>query len=251
MRAFRASAMKTLMCTRVCRFAVLAVTIVALGPRETAADPLLMGVAGAPCTGLVASTTQNCGLFALGEPSPTQTLTGSFQADNDVALFQFVLTGAAGVSAFTSGDATALDSLIGLFSGTTGNIVRYLDVAQGAEVDAENDDIDFDAGNFNSALPVILLDPGIYILALLQTGNDFTSGVVDGIDSLLAGFSFDDTPDYRGGICAEGGCNFSLSLTVASGETPTSVPEPGTLSLVALGSAAALARRLRRRQRQD
>ena len=249
MRAFRASAMKIQMCTRVCRFAVLAVTIVALGARETAAAPLVLGSPGVSCAGLVASTTQNCGLFALGEPSPSQTLTGSFQVDNDVALFQFILTGAAGVSAFTSGDATALDSLIGLFSGTTGNIVRYLDVAQGAEVDAENDDIDFDAGNFNSALPVILLDPGTYILALLQTGNDFTSGV-DGIDSLLAGFSFDDTPDYRGGICAEGGCNFSLNLTVASGETPAPVPEPGTLSLVALGSAAALARRLRRRQRR-
>ena len=130
MRAFRASAMKILVCTRVRRFALLALTIVALAPRETAAEPLLMGDAGAPCTGLVGSTTQSCGLFALGEPSPTQTLTGSFQADNDVALFQFILTGAAGVSAFTSGDVTALDSLIGLFS-STGSIIRYLSVEQG------------------------------------------------------------------------------------------------------------------------
>ena len=203
-----------------------------------------------PVPGLVAGTSLgNCGLFPLGEPSPTQTLTGSLQVDNDVALFQFILTGAAGVSAFTSGDATALDSLIGLFSGT-GSIIRYTSAAEGGLVDAENDDIDFDNGNFNSALPVILLDPGTYILALLQTGNDFTSGL-DGIDSLLAGFSFDDTPDYRGGICAGGGCNFSLSLTVDAGETPAPIPEPGTLSLVALGSAAAVARRLRRRERHQ
>jgi PEP-CTERM motif len=245
MRAFRAAAMKTKMCTRVCRLAVLALTIVAFGPRETAADPLVMGATGDACTGIVASSTVNCGLFTLN-PLAEQTLTGSFQADNDVALFQFVLTGVASVSAFTSGDATALDSLLGLFK-ATGSIVRFFSTEQGAEVDAENDDIS--DTNFNSALPVLLLDPGTYFLALLQTGNDFTSGL-DGIDSLLAGFSFDDTPDYRGGVCAAGGCNFSLSLTVDSGGTPAPVPEPGTLLLVALGSAAALSHRFRRRERQ-
>jgi hypothetical protein len=248
MRASRAAAMTSQICTRVCRsFAVLAVIALAAAPRTVSAEPLLMGAPGGPCTGLVSATSlANCGLFALGEPSPSQTLSGSFQADNDVALFQFILTGAASVTAFTSGDA-ALDSLLGLFD-SSGSIVRYLNAEQGGLVDAENDDIS--DTNFNSAIPAILLDPGTYIVALLQTGNDFTSGL-DGIDSLLAGFSFDDTPDYRGGICAEGGCNFSLSLTVDSGETPAPIPEPGTLSLVALGSAAALARRLRRRERHQ
>ena len=241
-----------------------ALTIVALGPRETAAEPLLIvvpgapGVPGAACGALVGDTTQNCGLFSLGEPSANQTLAGSFQADNDVALFQFILTGAAGVSAFTSGDATALDSLIGLFYGPgsidpiggldrTGDIVRYFNVVEDGVVNARNDDIS--GTNLNSALPVILLDPGTYILALLQTGNDFTSGL-SAIDSLLAPFSHDDDPNYNGGICAAGGCNFALSLTVDSGETPASIPEPGTLTLVALGSAAAVARRFRRRERQ-
>ena len=90
------------------------------------------GYAGCTCAGLVASTTQNCGLFTLGEPSPSQTLTGSFQADNDVALFQFILTGAAACRHPRAAIATALDPLIGLFSGTTGNIVRYLDVERRA-----------------------------------------------------------------------------------------------------------------------
>jgi hypothetical protein len=234
--------------TRVCRLA-LALTIVVLGSRVANAAPLLLGAPGESCAGLVSTASvPNCGLFALGAEAPTQTLNGSFTLDNDVALFQFMLTGTAGVSAFTSGDATALDSLVGLFS-STGSIVRYFSAAEGGLVDAENDDIDFENGNFNSALPVITLDPGSYVLALLQTGNDFTSGL-DGIDSLLAGFSQDAFPDYRGGICSEGSCNFSLTLTVDTGETPAPVPEPGTMTLVALGSAAALARRPRRRERQ-
>jgi hypothetical protein len=232
--------------TRVCRLAALALTIVALGPREMAAEPLLGGVGGGPCPGLPGTQPLgNCGLFSL-EPLPTQTLSGSFSADNEVALFQFILAGAAGVSAFTSGyETTGFDSLIGLFNGTTGTILSYFSMEQGDDVDAENDDIS--STDFNSALPVILLDPGTYILALLQTGNNFNS--VNGIDSLLAGFSGDIDPIFPSGTCA-GGCEFSLSLTVDSGETPAPIPEPGTLSLVALGSAAALARRFRKRERQ-
>ena len=238
------------MCTRVCRsFAVLAFSICVLGPRPAVAEPLFLGATGDPCTGLVPATTLNCGLFVIDNPLLSPTVTGTFQADNDVALFQFLLAGAANVTAFTTGFAdTGFDPLIGLFR-SSGSIVRYFNTAEGAEVDAENDDIS--DTNFDAALPAILLDPGTYILALLQTGNNFNSGL-DGIDSLLAGFSADDSPDYRGeGGCAAGGCNFTLNLTVDSGETPPSaVPEPGTLSLVALGSAAVLTSRFRKRQRQ-
>src|SRR5262245_44077281 len=137
--------MKINRCPRVCRFAVLALLIVVLGTRVTNADPLVLGSPGAACTGLVASTSLDiCGLFALGEPAPTQTLNGSFTQDNDVALFQFILTGAAGVSAFTSGVDIHLDSLIGLFYGPgsldptgtdrSGNIVRYFNATEGADV---------------------------------------------------------------------------------------------------------------------
>src|SRR5262245_11599551 len=106
MRASRAAAIPFKMCTRVCRrFAVLAFWIIALVPRPAAADPLFMGATGDACTGLVPSTTLNCGLFAIDNPLLSPTVTGTFQADNDVALFQFLLTGAATVTAFTTGFA--------------------------------------------------------------------------------------------------------------------------------------------------
>ena len=138
MRAFRAAAMHINIRTCVCRLAVLALIVVFGGSRAASAAPLLVGATGTACDGVVGDTSLlNCRLFAL-EATPTQTLAGSFTQDNDVALFQFMLTGAASVSAFTSGDATALDSLLGLFT-STGNIVRYFSPVEGDFVDAEND----------------------------------------------------------------------------------------------------------------
>ena len=99
-----------------------------------------------------------------------------------------------------------------------------------------------------------VIDPGGQIAEIHEDNNKAYSilGAYDGSGPPLAGFSADDSPDYRGeGGCAAGGCNFTLNLTVDSGETPPSaVPEPGTLSLVALGSAAVLTSRFRKRQRQ-
>ena len=244
------------MCTRVCRsFVVLALAIFALNSRDAAATPLFMGTPGALCGDLVSITTQNCGLFVIDDLSQPAAISGTFQHDNDVALLQFVITEAASVFAATSGSAvTAFDPLIGLFH-ATGTIVRYFNEEQQAVVDAENDDA-IPGETLDAALPPILLEPGTYYLAVLQVFNTFSQGA-DGIDSLRAGFGFDDEADYMIGLTGDLGescvtrvCDFSLTLTADSGGTPSPVPEPNTMALVAFGAAAALVRRLRRRERQ-
>ena len=177
MRAFRAAAMLTKNSTRVCRRSVvLALTMFALGPREAAAAPLFMGNLGDTCELVPTSPTRDCGLFTIVNPLLSPTVTGTFQADNDVALFQFTLFEASSVTVFTTGAATideGLDPLIGLFH-ETGSIVRY-DIEPGVQTDAENDDAG--DGDFNAALPAILLERGTYLVAMLQTFNNFSSGL--------------------------------------------------------------------------
>ena len=246
--------MKIRLCKRVFgRLAVLGALTLLLLPSSVQGAPILAGVASASCPtgaadgGIVPTTTASCGFAAVGDPllGPLA-FNGEFTADQDVALFQFVL----GTSAFVSASAAdnegsiLFDPFIGLFHAATGASVRYFDPDLGDDTDARNDDIDPDNGNFNALIPAIQLEAGSYILALLQTGNTFSGGP-DGIDNLREGFAWDSADPgslpQRCGIT--GSCAFTVGLTAT---TPSaSVPEPGTLSLLVVGAAAAAAARRR------
>ena len=220
---------------------MLGLAMLALAPRAAFAAPILAGSPGGLCNTVLGAPSPNCGLFSVPDLilSPAS-LSGEFQVNNDVALFEFVLTSQANLTAFTTGaSADGLDPFLALFL-PTGRIIRYFDTEQGDDVDAENDDVA--DGDLNAALPTLLLDPGSYILALLKSGNTL-SGDGDGFDSLLEGFSEDGNPEP--GACE--GCSFTLELSATPPPVTPVIPEPGTLSLVALGSAAAAMMRRRRR----
>lgn len=247
------------------RFAVLTLMTLACAPRALEAAPFLLNPAGGPiqgaeCTDLVPDVSLSaCGLFSI-DPFAGP-ITGGLEFDNDVALFLFVLTSQSNVAAITSGFATTdFDPFMGLFYGADtliggtvvprGTIVEYPDPTGSASIPARSRDIS--DVNFDDVLPdpdlrpTLLLDPGTYILALLQYDNDFTLDVVGGADMLRAGFSRDDNQTFDGGCVAEGTpCSFTLSMT-ATPVDPAPVPEPGTLSLLILGSAAAAVVRRRR-----
>jgi hypothetical protein len=234
--------------------------MLALVPRPVDAAPILAGVSSVPCpalspdgsTGIVPATTLSCGFANLGDAlGGPLTLSGDFTADEDVALFQFVLTTTAFVSASatdnTGSEFDPFDPLIGLFNAATGDIVRYFDPELGDDTDAENDD---SGGTLNALIPTIQLEAGTYILALLQAGNSFSSGDT-GIDSLRLGFAWDSAdPGSLPGRCTVGGisCAFNVGLTATA--PSASVPEPGTLSLLAMGAAAAAFARRRRALRR-
>jgi hypothetical protein len=231
------------------RATVLGVSLLALSPIPADAAAILTGATGTSC----ASLSSNCTVFDI-DPSAGAILSGEFVFDNDVALFQFVLTLQTTFSAVTSSYATdgtgGFDPTLGLFF-ENGTIVQYPDPADStAFYAARGLDVDPDTGDYNDILPTLLLEPGTYYLALLQYPNSFHVGA-DGLDSLLAGFELDDTPFVDGGCSgaqSQGACGFSLSITASAVDT-TAVPEPGTLSLLALGSGAmALVRRRRTRE---
>ena len=220
-------------------------------PAPAGAAPILVGASG--CTGLVAdSAVQNCALASvdpLGEgPLSIQ---GIFSADEDVALFQFVLTASSFVSASAGYQDGMLDPMLGLFHATGGDIVQYFDPLLGAPTDAEIDDTP--DNSLDAVLPSLELEAGIYILALLHGGNTFSASPLGTEtpprDNLGAGFGWDLDASSRSGRCSiEGLCGFSVALSAVPA-APASVPEPGTLTLMALGAgAAALARRRRTRR---
>jgi hypothetical protein len=140
-------------------------------------------------------------------------------------------------AATSSYGAGGFDPTIGLFT-STGDIVQYADPNDPTAIyPARGVDIDPDNLNYDDMLPMMRLGPGTYYFALMQYPNSFQGS--GGIDSLRPGFSFDDDPLFNGG-CADNPlrCNFSFSITAHPVDT-NPVPEPGTLSLLALGSAAA------------
>ena len=200
------------------------------------------------CSGDAVAKTDTCSVLDLGEVAlpASLTFTGAFAADEDVALFQFALAATAFMSASAAYGDGMLDPLLGLFDADTGDIVQYFDTDLGDLTDAENDDNPL-SGGLDALIPAIQLDPGIYILALLQGGNTFTLGA-NGIDNLAAGFAW-DAPGSRPGICGSPeACAFSVGLSAAP-VAPAPIPEPGTLTLMALGAGAAAVARRRRMRR--
>jgi hypothetical protein len=180
-------------------------------------------------------------------PGGSLTIDAELPTLNDVALFHFILDGGSyNFSAVThSEEIGGFDPNLALYSGT--NLLFTL-LDDGLEYPAIADDtIGVDA------MLAFILTPGDYTLALAHSQNDGGNTM---------GFSWDEVPDvigelYGGNTCADsvaleaynpscGSTNFSLELAITPVETAP-VPEPGTLSLIALGSLATACLRRRRR----
>lgn len=235
------------------RVCVCVLGLVAASPLAADATPIVLG--GQGCESLP----DNCAVVDIADPT-SATLTGEFTFDNDVALFQFVLgPGEYNFSAATDSYDPGFDPFLALYSRTPGatggsqvvvndtfarndNVVDVIDpTAVPLELDAA------------LAFQLIVTQPTEYILALIQAGNE-------AIEDQLA-FTWDDAA-FRCATslaeeCAAGEFidfytlaaltgSFSLTINVSPVDS-NPVPERGTLSLLALGAAAALARRRRAR----
>ena len=178
---------------------------------------------------------------------------GEFAWDNDVAFFRFELDeGFYDLTAITSSWAefgeSGFDPVLSLYaaplSGGATTLYTYIG-ADGAPVSAIFDDIDPDS-NRNADL-ALRLSAGFYTLALTQALNfpheDFTFDWDDD--------SFKCTVSVEGGDCVplfDGRSAFFAGTVQITPVGTTPVPEPGTLSLLALGSlATAFVRRRRTR----
>jgi hypothetical protein len=249
--------------------AITAALIVAMfGVKDVDAAPILAtGTTDARgCSAIVTAPgadVSTCGLFTIDPFAGT--LSGSFSDNNDVALLQFALTSSFLFSVeSTSFTAGGFDPFFGLFYGADsaaeGQVVRYPNAGEtyhALSVDVPS----LDGTTYHDALPdpdlqdSLLLGPGNYVLALLQSGNNFQTATFDvaGEPQLLPylPFGFELNGGF-GGIQGCGGvpdpCGFSLSISAVP--ESASVPEPGTLTLLGLGLAAAAIRHRRKNRPQ-
>ena len=168
--------------------------------------------------------------------SASTAFNGEFAYDNDLALLYFTLSTPSMISAeVTSG----FDSVLTLF----------VDFPTGADTDPEFDGTYWFAfDRTSSTLEATPLGAGNYVLALTQYDKYFSpiSGFDYDGDTDAARFFTRLTSDCETGFgafeSAECGTGvFSGTLTVEPVVQPA--PEPGTLSLLALGGAAAAWRR--------
>jgi hypothetical protein len=174
-------------------------------------------------------------------PGAPITFDGTFQNLNDVALFQFTLDeGTYNFSAATiSTDIGGFDPNLALY--LNGELYTYTGAGGAPYYAVEDDTIGLDA------MFEFLLTGGVYTLALAHTGNSAPNSLSDP-------FNWDGIQDvvtdlYNGATCETeptlcGSAVFSLTVDIAP--VNTTVPEPGTLSLMALGSLATACLRRRR-----
>lgn len=229
------------------RALILGFLVSICAPVATFAATLSLGD-GALCGDRVASTTQNCSFYGTLDPFGPDplTITGGFDFDNEVALFElfFDTSTQFSVTATSTGDGI-FDPAIGLFYAegpSRGEAVTYLDPVQG-ELRAISYDVNlFD--NFDAQLDLTL--EGRYYLALIKYSNEFNGAPVE---SLLAGFNCDNPEvpcDFDPGLR-----DYSITMSAEADGAPAPVPEPGTLTLMAGGAIAGLLQRRRTRKRQD
>jgi hypothetical protein len=195
--------------------------------------------------------------FTVSPDGDVHAFAGTFGVDTDVALIQFVL--GEGIYDFTASTTSygseivnGFDPALWLYFAAPGSdltdplslsLYTYpldpLDPLNPAEITAQNDDQET---GLDSLLTLQLTRAGTYILALTQTGNfgfEDSFGFDQSAFTCLT-FNDDGTCNSFNGRTAE----FAGSVQITNTST---VPEPGTLSLMALGSLATAA--LRRRHR--
>ena len=197
-------------------------------------------IALVPRAGYAAAITVPTGI----NPDP---LTGDFQAVNEVAFFQFTLVeGSYNFSALTDSLASGgFDPYLALYLGTE---LYSNSVEDGFAVSDDRTP----GEDFEAFLSFVLDRPGDYTLALAYSLNEAKPNL---------GFTWDDFPDVMGTLYPDvtceigtpsfgplcGGTTYSLQLEINPVDS-SPVPEPGTLSLLALGSlATAFVRRRRTR----
>jgi len=224
---------------RVCRWlGTLALAAISLTPREASAAPIVMPVD--PTSAVIA---------------------GNLIFDNDVAFIQFVLgDGPFLFSAFTTSAGAAFDPILTLFG--PGGLPMTYTTPLGEVFPAQWLEL---APDVDPATPALTLEgAGTYTLAISQFGpfdGNFAAGALqDGFtqdafpcftfDPFAEGACTSGDPNMFGGLGGPGGA-FSLNLTLAPADIEP-IPEPGTLSLMAVGSAgAAWLRRRRRKTRRS
>ena len=213
------------------RAAVLGVSLLALSPIAADAAPILHS-------------------FDATVGAGPETFSGSFLFDNDVALIRFVLgEGTFNLNAATTSyadlDVLGFDPYVALYYGT--ERVTYVN-ADGEPTLAENDDT---VSGLDALLALTLSGVGEYTLALAHSGNfsheEFLTFEWDAFPNA--------TEELLGVICDPPGLglecrmpNFSVDLELTQIDAEH-VPEPGTLSLLALGAAGSALLRRRRARR--
>ena len=171
---------------------------------------------------------------------------GTFTADNDIALIYFALPTTASFSVQITSNLT----------GTPPGFDPYLSLLTSGGTDF----LGFGyLADQESGLPNTLAS-GSYLLALTQYDNRFTPG---------SGFDYDADPLFTltlatiFGVAVPGGCQGFLAIDFIGSATEcrtgsfagslvvqtATAPEPGSLSLLALGATAWIARQRRRRGR--
>jgi len=213
------------------RATVLGVSLLALSPIRADAVPILHS-------------------FDATVGAGPETFSGVFDHLNDISLFTFVLgDGIFSLNALTTSYAAGgFDTYLSLYRGT--ERLTYLN-ADGEPTIAENDDAL--TGGFDALLALTLTGAGEYTLALTHSFN---------FSHEIFGFDWDDSEDvlqdfFPGAtICDSQLPSFgpdcrlaSFSVDLELTRIDTEVPEPGTLSLLALGAAGSALLRRRRARR--
>lgn len=214
------------------RLAVLAVIVFALAPRDAHAAPILIEV----------------------DPV-SATLTGQFTFDNDVAFFEFTLgAGLFTFSASTTSAATGFDPILTLLLGSypAHDLSLFTYTGSSGEV-LPAQALDF-LPDTDVTLPSLTLQGNTtYTLALSQNwdvGNVFDASTGGFTQDSFPCFTFDPFADETCaagdpnmfGFLGDAGAGFSLNLTLTPVDS-AAVPEPGTLSLIAVAASVALLRR--------